>query len=1201
MRLSTKLSWLFMLLATTPLFVRGFAAYESGRQAIEQDTIDRLTTITILKEAEFNRWVGADERSLRELARRPLVRDIATDLIRHAVDAPAYRAAETALLANHLLPTLEEEAGFLDLSLVNAADGQVLVSTDPRLVGVYRESEPFFHHGRERTYVQSVTHSLSLGESVMPIGTPVRNLNDEVIGVLYGHADLSEMARIVAQGSGVKETEETYLVNSFKALVTGTRFEPDAATLKTVDTEGVIDCLAHNSGWGEYVDYRGVPVIGAYRWMAQHELCIVTEIDQSEAFAQVIGLRRTVLRVGGFVALLGILGGTVLARRITAPLRQLLRGAREIGRGNLDYRLPVGGDDEIGELSTAFNEMAASLRASLGQTARGHRMVLALNKAAASVQQAVTADEVFQMIADEVVNLGYHATIFTVDEELTTLTLRRTSFAERLRTVGEGLLGMSGDNLQVPVAAHSVYREVVRDGRTIFLDDVNDSIVASLPESSRWIAHRLVALLGIQQGINAPLAVGDRMLGLFNVAGVDLTEEDVPAVEAFAHQAAIALDNARLSQETRAWAVQLERRVDERTAALADSEERYRRLVEVSPDAIMLTDLEGDVAFANQRAVELYGFDDVSEMLGRSSMELVAPEYHDLAMQNVARISEHGSSPHTDFVLLRRDGSRFPAEVSASLLANAAGEPQGMIGTSRDISERLRMVEALRESEERYRTLFDNVPVGLYRSTPDGPILDANPALVELLGCRDRDEALAVNSRDVYIDSADRDRWQALMVADGMVRDFEARWRRADGETIWVKDTARAVHGDDGQVMYYEGTVEDVTERRRIQEALKGSESQFRAIFESSPLGIMVVGPDGRLSKVNSALCTMLGYDESELRGMGSDQLVPRSDFEQVDQRMREVMTSSRSSFGFEARCRTKSGEDVWCRISGTLLDRSPLSGLAIMEDISERRRAEEAIRDLNEELEERVRQRTAELESANHELEAFAYSVSHDLRAPLRAIDGFSRILHEDHAEVLPQDARRYLHTVRDNAQQMDKLIQDLLAFSRMGRQPLAVETVACRHLVERIVEELWSDRDGREVEIVIGELPECRADPVQLRQVYGNLLANALKFTRERSKAVIEVGCRYATDNGDGTGGEPVFFVRDNGVGFDMQYADKLFGVFQRLHRAEDYEGTGVGLAIVQRAIHRHGGRVWVEAGPDKGASFYFTLGGNPPDERA
>jgi light-regulated signal transduction histidine kinase (bacteriophytochrome) len=213
---------------------------------------------------------------------------------------------------------------------------------------------------------------------------------------------------------------------------------------------------------------------------------------------------------------------------------------------------------------------------------------------------------------------------------------------------------------------------------------------------------------------------------------------------------------------------------------------------------------------------------------------------------------------------------------------------------------------------------------------------------------------------------------------------------------------------------------------------------------------------------------------------------------------------------------------------------------------------------------------------------------VSHDLRAPLRAIHGFARILAEEHAAALPEDAREYLADVLANARQMGQLVDDLLAFARLGKQPLKSQVVRTAALVGQCVAEIQADQRGRAVEVVVGALPDCQGDAGLLKQVWLNLLSNAWKYSRAKEAARVEVGAGPDPDGADAT----VFFVRDNGAGFDMQYADKLFGVFQRLHRAEEFEGTGVGLAIVQRVVHRHGGRVWADARPGAGATFFFTL---------
>jgi PAS domain S-box-containing protein len=257
--------------------------------------------------------------------------------------------------------------------------------------------------------------------------------------------------------------------------------------------------------------------------------------------------------------------------------------------------------------------------------------------------------------------------------------------------------------------------------------------------------------------------------------------------------------------------------------------------------------------------------------------------------------------------------------------------------------------------------------------------------------------------------------------------------------------------------------------------------------------------------------------------------------------------------------------------------------------DISERKAAEEALRLLNRELDRRVLARTAQLETANREMHDFTYTVSHDLRAPLRHIDGFMDLLQQKAGQALDEESRHYMAAVSDAAQKMGLLIDDLLAFSRMGRHAMFFQAVDLGTLVCEVMRELEPDTAGRNIDWRIGELPTVSADAALLRMVLSNLITNALKYTRPRGQAEIEIGCQAGEK-------ETIFFIRDNGVGFDMTYGDKLFGVFQRLHRAEEFEGTGIGLATVRRIIARHGGRTWAEGKIDQGASFYFSLPDSP-----
>jgi len=359
----------------------------------------------------------------------------------------------------------------------------------------------------------------------------------------------------------------------------------------------------------------------------------------------------------------------------------------------------------------------------------------------------------------------------------------------------------------------------------------------------------------------------------------------------------------------------------------------------------------------------------------------------------------------------------------------------------------------------------------------------------------------------------------------------------------------------------------------------KLAEAEFNRFFSLSMDLMCIANADGYFKLINPAFTHTLGWSAEEILGR------PFLDFVHPDDRaatLREVerqITTGQNTFEFENRYLHQDGS--WRVLSWKSVPQPGGMMYAVARDITERREAEEQIQKLNEEL----KQRADLLEMANKELEAFSYSVSHDLRAPLRAVDGFSQAVLEDYGPQLPEEGRRYLQTIREGAQRMGALIDDLLTFSRLSRTPLKKQEVNTGKLVRHILEELNSRREGRQVGIQIGDLPACQGDPALLKQVWINLISNALKYTRRRETAVIEIGCKLEQD-------ENVYFVRDNGAGFDMRYAHKLFGVFQRLHRADEFEGTGVGLAIVQRIIHRHGGRVWADAAPDRGATFYFTL---------
>jgi PAS domain S-box-containing protein len=426
---------------------------------------------------------------------------------------------------------------------------------------------------------------------------------------------------------------------------------------------------------------------------------------------------------------------------------------------------------------------------------------------------------------------------------------------------------------------------------------------------------------------------------------------------------------------------------------------------------------------------------------------------------------------------------------------------------------------------------------------------------------------------------------EALQLPD---TEFDPAQSGLPGQKRWVRTHMYHIKDDRGRIRNVVLLSEDITERKLAEMAVRESEERFRELAELLPEIVFELNEQGILTFVNRQAFEISGYSQEDFdRGFEAITLYVPEDRDRARRNVRALMKGEPSE-GHEYIAQRKDGSTfpVIARSVPIVREGRPIGVRGVIFDISERTRAENEIRQLNEELEQRVLMRTAQLEAANQELEAFAYSVSHDLRAPLRAMDGFSHILLHEHASQLSADAQRYLHMVRESAQRMEHLIDSLLTFSRLGRQDLHKQTVSPEKLVDRVLRDLRAEQDEREVEVLVGDLPACQADPVLLLQVYANLLSNAFKFTRGRDRARIEVGCEEVA-------GQEVYYVRDNGVGFDMAYADKLFGVFQRLHSVQEYEGTGVGLATVQRIVRRHGGRVWAEAEEDAGATFYFTLG--------
>jgi PAS domain S-box-containing protein len=510
----------------------------------------------------------------------------------------------------------------------------------------------------------------------------------------------------------------------------------------------------------------------------------------------------------------------------------------------------------------------------------------------------------------------------------------------------------------------------------------------------------------------------------------------------------------------------------------------------------------------------------------------------------------------------------------------------------RNMTRRERDAEALRQSEEQLRLLVEGArDYALVLLNREGKVASWNGGAEQLFGY----PAAAILGQPFdrfYPPEAGKDLPAKHLAAAAKDRAEELGWRvRGDGSRFWADAVLTPLRDEQDAFRGYALMTRDVSERRRAEDALRASESRFRRLADADLIGIVTVDPGGRVWEANDAFLRTVGRTRDELAaGAIRTEAMTPPEYNAGDAEIAERLRVDGVAPPFEKEYLRKDGSRVPVLIGAARLESTPDRCVCFVLDLTDRKKAEEEIRRLNTSLEERVEERTRQLQDSNRELESFSYSVSHDLRAPLRHLSGFADLLLKRIGGSPDETSRRYARVISEAAHNAGKLVDDLLAFSRMGRADLKKAPVKMDELVLQAVRELETEADGRDVRWTIEPLPAVPGDAGMLRQVVRNLLSNALKYTRGCSPAEIHVGTLPGPSGGEGT--EATFFVRDNGVGFDMRYVDKLFGVFQRLHTAEQFEGTGIGLANVRRIVARHGGQTRAEGVPGKGATIYFTL---------
>jgi PAS domain S-box-containing protein len=514
-------------------------------------------------------------------------------------------------------------------------------------------------------------------------------------------------------------------------------------------------------------------------------------------------------------------------------------------------------------------------------------------------------------------------------------------------------------------------------------------------------------------------------------------------------------------------------------------------------------------------------------------------------------------------------------------------------GVRREMLARRDAEDALRAGDRYNRSIIDSSPDCLAILTTDARIGEMTPQGLRLMEIND---AAAIANTDWFAlwngDGRASARSAVAAALDGRAGRFQAASRTEAGTGKWWDVIVMPILDTAGRPERLLAVARDITEVKRAEAELKAANRFLDSLIENLPVMIFLKDARSlRYVRQNRATLNLLGLSGQDVIGKLDRDFLPAEQADFILAKDREVLAAGRLVDIPEQSIHSRLlGERTLHTMKLPILDEhgTPEFLLGISEDITERKQAERAIRELNAELQSKA----AQLEATNKELESFSYSVSHDLRAPLRAIDGFALMLEEDYKEQLDAEGHRFLSVIRENSRRMGALIDDLLAFSRLGRQPVARSDVNVDALVREVVDEVLRteslaarDKAAPSPQIEVGPLPPIRGDRGLLRQVWTNLISNAVKYSGKAARPIIEVSGREV-------GSENHYSVRDNGVGFDMQYADKLFGVFQRLHRTDEFSGTGVGLAIVQRVVARHGGRVWAEGEVDRGAVFSFAL---------
>ncbi len=583
---------------------------------------------------------------------------------------------------------------------------------------------------------------------------------------------------------------------------------------------------------------------------------------------------------------------------------------------------------------------------------------------------------------------------------------------------------------------------------------------------------------------------------------------------------------------------------------------------------------EGKFQLINKALVNILGYENDTEIIGKDYIHFIDPAFH----EKVDKIVSSNSSQLYTSRIIRKDGTLRDIEVTGKTIQFQNQELR--IFVARDLEERKKNQDKIEESEARFETIFKNSSLGIMLLDFDGNFVDANISILDRLGYS-QNEIKKMNILDIIYEE-ERDvaleHWKLLISGTVNKIYIEKRFIKKDNKTTWVRVTLNIMKISAFENIVF-GLVEDLDSQKKSEKALIESEEKFRAVYESSSMGILISKNPGVIYDLNPAFAEMMGYSEQELKGKNLLDITHASDYQKTKKWLEKIFTREIQTYITEKKYVRKDGTSFWAKaVVSTMNDiTNEIVTVAIIENIEKKKKTEDALE-----------QKNKELTQINQELEHFAYVASHDLQEPLRTITSFIQILDKRYIHKLDEDAQQFMGFVVEGAKRMQTLIHDLLEYSRINRFNTGYEKIDLNEIFNTINRVLKDKIESHDALVLSENLPTVYGNRLQLTQVFQNLVDNAIKFKAKKRKPEIIISVNDLGDKWE-------LIFKDNGIGINHEYFQRIFVIFQRLHTHEEYTGTGIGLAICKKIIERHGGEIWVDSKPGKGTAFHLSIAKN------